>query len=70
LDGTRTLLESEAITSVLLAGGTATGFLWEYTLLELLPYANLVSVVKAVDTANECNDANNEVVLDLTGLCE
>ena len=69
-DGTRTLLESEAITTVLLAGRTAPGFLWEYTLAEVVPYVSLVGVVQAVDTANECSDANNEVVLDLTGLCE
>ncbi|MEE2752279.1 MAG: VCBS repeat-containing protein [Myxococcota bacterium] len=70
IEGDRTLIESETITEVLLSGRAAPGLLWEYTLEEAVVYSKLVGVVRAVTTTNECDDTNNEVELDLAGLCE
>ncbi len=70
IEGVRTLIESETITEVLLAGRAATGLLWEYSLEEVAAYSKLVALVRPVTTTNECDDTNNEIELDLTGLCE
>ena len=70
IEGVRTLIESETITEVILAGRAAPGLLWEYSLEEAVVYSKLVAVVRPVTTANECDDTNNEVEMDLRGLCE
>jgi hypothetical protein len=68
--GARTLLDSTTLGSTLDSGERSPPIVFAYAPAEVVGYAQLVVVVDGDLAMNECDEADNEAMVDIAGVCE
>ncbi len=68
--GDRTLLTSTTLGAPLLSGGVSAAYPFTFPAADLAGYVALIAVVDDDQASNECDEYDNEAVVDLSSICQ